>query len=170
MNNNRERNMSKLSSIFIGSLLTLNAVHAAQISATISTTGEKPTAVGEVVFTDTPYGLLITPNLTGLPAGLHGFHLHQNPDCGDHGMSAGGHYDPAKTDSHKGPYADGHLGDLPVLYVSDDGKANTPTLAPRLKLKDLTALTVMIHAGGDNYSDTPPLGGGGDREACGVIK
>ncbi|WP_324128836.1 superoxide dismutase family protein, partial [Acinetobacter baumannii] len=29
----------------------------------------------------------------------------------------------------------------------------------------------MIHAGGDNYSDSPqPLGGGGARIACGVIK
>jgi superoxide dismutase, Cu-Zn family len=28
----------------------------------------------------------------------------------------------------------------------------------------------MIHAGGDNYSDTPaPLDGGGARIACGVI-
>jgi Cu-Zn family superoxide dismutase len=29
----------------------------------------------------------------------------------------------------------------------------------------------MVHTGGDNYSDTPaPLGGGGARIACGVIK
>jgi Cu-Zn family superoxide dismutase len=29
----------------------------------------------------------------------------------------------------------------------------------------------MIHAGGDNYSDQPvPLGGGGARIACGVVK
>jgi Cu-Zn family superoxide dismutase len=29
----------------------------------------------------------------------------------------------------------------------------------------------MIHEGGDNYSDKPkPLGGGGARIACGVVK
>jgi hypothetical protein len=29
----------------------------------------------------------------------------------------------------------------------------------------------MIHAGGDTYSDAPePLGGGGPRIACGVVK
>lgn len=29
----------------------------------------------------------------------------------------------------------------------------------------------MVHAGGDNHSDHPqPLGGGGARFACGVIK
>jgi superoxide dismutase, Cu-Zn family len=30
---------------------------------------------------------------------------------------------------------------------------------------------VVIHEGGDNFSDQPkPLGGGGGRIACGVIK
>ncbi|HRD70825.1 MAG TPA: superoxide dismutase family protein [Legionella sp.] len=151
-------------------LIGLCTLQAAQISATISTTDGDSKSLGEVVFTDSANGLLITPNLSGLPAGLHGFHLHQHPDCGDKGMDAGGHFDPAKTNSHQGPYGNGHLGDLPVLYVTADGKANTPTLAPRLKLSDLKGLTVMVHAGGDNYSDTPPLGGGGAREACGVIK
>jgi Cu-Zn family superoxide dismutase len=29
----------------------------------------------------------------------------------------------------------------------------------------------MVHAGGDNFADHPqPLGGGGPRIACGVIK
>lgn len=126
--------------------------------------------IGEVVFNDTPYGLLITPALSTLPPGLHGFHLHQHPNCGAHGMDAGAHFDPKNTNGHQGPYNDGHLGDLPILYVGADGKANTPTLAPRLKTADLKGLAVMIHAGGDNYSDVPPLGGGGARIACGAIQ
>jgi Cu-Zn family superoxide dismutase len=29
----------------------------------------------------------------------------------------------------------------------------------------------MVHAGGDNYDDTPaPLGGGAGRIACGIVK
>jgi len=44
-------------------------------------------------------------------------------------------------------------------------------LAPRLQLTDLAGRSLMIHAGGDNYSDTPAaLGGGGPRAACGVVK
>jgi len=44
-------------------------------------------------------------------------------------------------------------------------------LAPRLTLSQIQGLSVMVHAGGDNYSDHPkPLGGGGERIACGVIK
>ncbi|MBL7480265.1 superoxide dismutase family protein [Legionella bononiensis] len=162
--------MTKCSTLIIASLLSFNTAHAAEMSATINTTGANQHALGSVVFTETPFGLLIKPNLTGLTPGLHGFHLHQHPDCGADGMNSGGHYDPANTNSHQGPYGNGHLGDLPVLYVSEEGIANTPTLAPRLKLNDLKGLTTMIHADGDNYTDTPPLGGGGARIACGVIK
>jgi len=45
-------------------------------------------------------------------------------------------------------------------------------LAPRLKrLEELKGHALMVHAGGDNYADQPkPLGGGGARVACGVIK
>lgn len=43
-------------------------------------------------------------------------------------------------------------------------------LAPRLKLDDLRARSLMIHIGGDNHADHPmPLGGGGGRLACGVM-
>jgi len=161
--------MKPFSTILLATLLGANTLHAAQVTATIYPTADDKNAIGEVVFTDSPFGLLITPNLKNLPAGAHGFHLHQHPNCGDHGMSAGEHFDPATTKTHQGPYGKGHLGDLPVLFVTDKGLANTPLLAPRLKLSDLHGLTVMIHADGDNYSDTPALGGGGAREACGVI-
>ncbi|MDH4037566.1 MAG: superoxide dismutase [Cu-Zn] SodC [Candidatus Krumholzibacteria bacterium] len=136
-------------------------------------------SIGTVVATDTPYGLLLTPDLKGLTPGLHGFHVHEHASCQCSekdgkmvaGLAAGGHYDPAGTGKHLGPYADGHLGDLPPLYVAADGTATLMLLAPRLKVKDLKGRALMIHAGGDNYSDTPaPLGGGGARVACGVAE
>jgi Cu-Zn family superoxide dismutase len=127
------------------------------------------TSVGKVVFEDSQYGLLIKPQLTGLPAGIHGFHIHQHPDCGNQGMDAGGHLDPANTNSHQGPYGQGHLGDLPVLVVDSNGTTSIPFLAPRLKTKDIQGHSIMIHEGGDNYSDNPALGGGGARIACGKI-
>ena len=128
-------------------------------------------SVGTITATDTKYGLLLTPNLTGLTPGIHGFHIHVNPSCDNNGMAAGGHLDPFHTGKHLGPYNDnGHLGDLPVLIVNQDGTATLPVLAPRLKLSDIMNHSVMIHSGGDNYSDTPPLGGGGGRMVCGVIK
>lgn len=135
--------------------------------------------IGTITISNTPYGVLFTPNLRGLTPGLHGFHVHENPDCGAGekdgekvaGLAAGGHYDPKKTGVHEGPYGNGHLGDLPPLYVTPEGTASLPILAPRLKLHDLDDRSLMIHAGGDNFSDQPKaLGGGGARMACGVVK
>lgn len=127
--------------------------------------------IGTVTAIDTKYGLLLTPNLSNLPPGLHGFHIHEKPYCANSGMTAGGHLDSNHTNKHLGPYNDnGHLGDMPVLYVDQAGRATTPVLAPRLKLSDIKNRSLMIHAGADNYSDQPPMGGGGMRLACGVIK
>ena len=138
--------------------------------------------LGTITVVETEYGLLFTPDLTKLEPGIHGFHIHEHADCGpkkdDDGKitpagAAGGHMDPENTGKHLGPYdAKGHLGDLPALYVDADGKANYPVLAPKLtKLDQISDRSIMIHAGGDNHSDDPkPLGGGGARMACGVIK
>lgn len=136
-------------------------------------------AIGTVSLADTPQGLKITPSLVDLPAGAHGFHVHEKPDCSPGvkdgkptaGLAAGGHFDPAMSGKHEGHSGKGHMGDLPVLTVSADGKATTPATAPRLKVADVKGRSLMIHAGGDNYADAPaPLGGGGARMACGVIK
>jgi Cu-Zn family superoxide dismutase len=127
--------------------------------------------IGTIVATEKPYGVLLTPNLHNLPPGLHGFHIHQNPSCLDNGMAAGAHLDPFHSNQHLGPYGKGHLGDLPVLEVDNNGNATLPILAPRLRLKELKNHSLIIHAGSDNYADVPAtLGGGGTRIACGIIK
>ena len=134
--------------------------------------------VGMIVFEDTAKGLRIVPNLHGLSEGQHGMHVHQNPSCAPMekdgkvvpGLAAGGHFDPENTERHAGPMGDGHLGDLPVLRVDAAGKATRVTWATRLKTSDLSGRAIIIHAGGDNYSDNPKkLGGGGARVACGVV-
>ena len=135
-------------------------------------------AVGEVTISESKYGLVFTPALNGLVPGLHGFHVHQNPDCAPMekdgklvpALAAGGHYDPEKTNRHGTPWGDGHLGDLPPLFVDTNGNAALPVLAPRLKLSDLKAHSLMVHAGGDNHADHPaPLGGGGVGLVCGSV-
>lgn len=127
--------------------------------------------VGTITLSNTAYGVLLTPKLFDLPQGLHGFHLHENASCQNKGLSAGGHFDPKQTGKHLGPYNDqGHLGDLPILYVDKTGQANASVLAPRLKPADLKGHALIIHLMGDNYADTPAkLGGGGSRIACGII-
>lgn len=136
-------------------------------------------SVGTVAAEDSEYGLVLRPELKGLPPGVHGFHVHEKPSCepGEKegqkqaALAAGGHYDPKKTGAHEGPSGTGHLGDLPALVVGADGAAATPMIAPRLKAADLKGRALVIHAGGDNYADEPePLGGGGKRIACGVVQ
>jgi len=148
--------------------ITMHAVDAKGIGASI----------GTIHAADSKAGLVLTPALSGLTPGLHGFHVHQNPDCAPAmkdgkmvaALTAGGHFDPAKTGKHEGPMGNGHLGDLPALNVGVDGKATQSVTAPRLKVADLHGRSLMIHAGADNYSDKPmPLGGGGARVACGVV-
>jgi Cu-Zn family superoxide dismutase len=149
------------------------------VSMQVATDQGPGRTAGTVTVTDTAYGALFTPVLKGLTPGLHGFHVHENGQCGPAlkagkmvpGLAAGGHFDPSGSGRHLGPYADGHLGDLPPLYVDDSGMATLPVLAPRLKAADIKSRSLMIHAGGDNFSDHPKkLGGGGPRMVCGVIR
>lgn len=127
--------------------------------------------IGSINLEAAKCGVLITPNLHGLPPGEHGFHIHEHPSCADNAMAAGGHLDPKKSEKHLGPYTTtGHQGDLPILVVDKNGNATLPTLAPNLTMAELEGHSIMIHLNGDNYSDTPEkLGGGGARIACGVI-
>lgn len=153
-----------------GTVITLNAVDEAGVGA----------EVGTVTVTESRYGLVFTPALHGLPPGLHGFHVHQNPSCaaGEKdgkkvaALAAGPHLDPGASGKHGEPWGEGHLGDLPPLFVDAAGLASQPVLAPRLKkLADLAGHSIMLHAGGDNHADHPAaLGGGGARMACGVVK
>lgn len=159
---------------------TSGLAYGAEITVTMNLAEKQGVgaSVGTIRIVETPYGLAFYPALTGLPPGLHGFHVHENPSCAPAekdgamvpALAAGGHFDPQGTKRHGEPWGDGHLGDLPALYVAPDGMASNPVLGPRLKLSDVKNRALMIHAGGDNHSDHPmPLGGGGARVACGVI-
>jgi len=170
-------------SCLLGLVLSVAAgpIYAANMTVTMNAVDAKGvgSSVGTVEISSTKFGTVFTPNLKGLTSGAHGFHVHTNPDCGPKekdgkpvaGLAAGGHYDPGKAGKHAAPWGGGHLGDLPALYVEADGTSTNPVLAPRVKFADLKGRSLMIHAGGDNHSDHPkPLGGGGARVACGVIK
>jgi Cu-Zn family superoxide dismutase len=137
--------------------------------------------IGTVTISDASGGAAVKTTLKGLPPGPHGFHIHQNGSCDPTTPAsgqpvafgaAGGHYDPRNTGKHEGPQGSGHLGDLPTLEVGNDGTANVTVTAPHIKdVAGLKGKAVVIHAGGDNYSDQPlPSGGGGDRIACGIIR
>ncbi len=136
-------------------------------------------SVGKITLSDAGHGVTLSLDLKGLPPGPHGFHVHEIGSCEPSKASdgtitpagaAGPHLDPGKTGTHKGPEGQGHLGDLPLIQVAADGTAKQKLAAHRLpSIAALKGRSLMIHAGGDTYSDTPSLGGGGARLACGVI-
>ena len=115
--------------------------------------------------------IMIEPNIT-LPknvpmSAIHGLHIHENKfNLGKDGNAAGGHFDPYYTRRHEGPLGHGHLGDLPPVHF--DLKTRTSLqllyLVPRLTpawVECLDGYPVILHEGGDNYSDHPHLNGGG---------
>ena len=97
--------------------------------------------IGQVTISETAYGLVFSPAITGLPPGLHGFHVHENASCEPKekdgkkmpALAAGGHYDPAGSKRHSTPWSDGHQGDLPALFADANGNTS-PVLMPRLKM------------------------------------
>jgi len=178
-----ERLMRKTSALLLTLLTVSTAPAAFAADPTVSIYALTDTGVGDPIGTislkDSSAGLVLTPKLSKLSPGQHGIHVHALPDCravekdgkSVAGLAAGGHFDPAQTAKHLGPTGNGHKGDLPFLTVDDKGDATQPLTAPHLTLADLKGHAIVIHEGGDNYSDEPkPLGGGGARVACGVFE
>ncbi|MEO6120642.1 MAG: superoxide dismutase family protein [Acidimicrobiales bacterium] len=128
----------------------------------------------------------------GLVPGWHGFHVHTVGTCavGDPAgpfTAAGGHLGsgPPANQSHSD-----HDGDLPLLYVNDNGVAEATfrtdnfTLA---QLLDTDGSAVIVHAAPDNYANlsryvqtagdiagpdatTLATGDAGARQRCGLVQ
>ncbi len=144
------------------------------------TTGKQ---IGQATFIGVDIGgVQVRVEVSGLPAGNHGMHIHEygscNPLRNTAGVStpfgaAGSHFDPQGTGHHLGPNGTGHAGDFPNLNVDLRGNVHTTFFTDRLSVlsgpTNIVGRSLMIHANEDNYTDTPPLGGSGPRIACGEI-
>ncbi len=131
--------------------------------------------IGTATLSETASGqTLIVVEAEGLPAGIHGVHVHAVGDCSaDDFTSAGGHL--AGDAEHGVRVAAGpHPGDLPNAHVGDDGVLAMEAFNERLPLTDDLVFdddgaAVVIHAGADDY-ESQPSGDAGDRLACGIIE
>jgi Cu-Zn family superoxide dismutase len=183
---NRRDTMKHSIATALGLTLLLTAIAVPAGAADITVTMKKATqdgtsdSLGTITISSSDTGATFQLDLHGLPPGQHGFHVHENDNCGPTMMggvripagAAGDHLDPDNTGKHAGPTGDGHLGDLPVLEVGVSGTAKQALIAPRIKdIEVLRKHALIIQVGGDNYSDSPSRdGGGGGRIACGVIE
>lgn len=120
--------------------------------------------IGVVSAADTDNGLLLTPDLRGLPPGRYGFHVHELADCG-FAMDDKGH-----VGFVAGSRYDNLVVVLPVLQVGPDGRTHKELLVPRASVAMLMGRALIIHAEPDNLAiHPPPRDGAGERIACGPV-
>jgi Cu-Zn family superoxide dismutase len=148
--------------------------YAARAHATLQSASGSDVA-GTLSFVNTGEGVRITGRITGLePDSTHGFHIHQNGDCGaPDASSAGGHFNPTHQPHGHAGQAASHAGDLPNQHANADGVATVDVLAHGVELgtggnTDILDRAIIVHAKPDDYT-SQPSGDAGSRIACGVI-
>ncbi|MGE7691648.1 superoxide dismutase family protein [Lysinibacillus sp. NPDC097214] len=156
--------------------VAVNANSAA--TATAKVIGKNNESYGNAYFEEEGNGVKMTLALSGLPAGIHGIHIHSVGKCEPPTFeSAGPHFNPTSKEHGKLNPKGYHLGDLPNLEVGEDGKVDLTFLAEGLTLEKNAAnsllrdggTTLIIHESEDDYK-TDPSGNSGARMACGIIQ
>jgi superoxide dismutase, Cu-Zn family len=131
--------------------------------------------VGEAAITGVANGVVLTIEVSGLPARQWvSFHAHETGECDleDAFESAGGHFNPNEVShgylAETGP----HAGDMPNQYVGEDGVLRASIFNPLVRLEgasNLRGRALIIHDGTDDYA-TQPSGNAGDRIACARVE
>ncbi len=132
-----------------------------------------PAVGGKVEFYHTPFGVLVSADIHGLPVSqercgndIFAFHIHGGELCSgnneDEFADAGTHYNP---DGCPHPY---HRGDMPPLFTSGK-KAFLSFLTDRFTVDEIIGKTVIIHDKPDDFTNQPS-GNSGMKIACGEIE
>lgn len=159
-----------VSLLLFGACASMNRPTA---TATLAPTAGS-TAQGTVRFVQLADGSVrVSVALTGVPAGVHGFHVHENGDCGDNGNAAGGHFNPSAT-PHGAPHdATRHAGDFGNVTSTDGGRVDheftTNSITVESGTNSVVGRAVILHANPDDLT-TQPTGNAGGRIACGVVQ
>lgn len=135
------------------------------------------TVKGAISFTLVDGLLRASGELSGLkPNSEHGFHIHEKGDCSaPDGTSAGGHFNPGKSEHGSVTAAAHHGGDMPNIVADAQGNAHIDgPVASNVNAGkgddfDIIGRGLIVHADPDDYK-TQPTGNAGARLACAVIK
>ena len=118
----------------------------------------------------------ININISGVPTGSHGFHIHEYGDLSEGCVSAGTHFNPF-GESH-GDINDNekHIGDLGNLVADSSGIIKTILFSDISLIGQYSVIgrSIMLHENPDDLGKTNhPLskttGNSGSRIACAVI-
>lgn len=174
----RSRRLIEITGVFCLSVATLIAA-AAPRGARARIVNAQGTEIGTATLVPTTDGVAISVNISRLPGGSHGIHIHAVGKCdGPAFESAGAHFNPTSAyhgaNSDRDPHP--HVGDLPNLIVGTDGVARVRMVAHGATLGDGPnslfhdgGTSLVVHAKADDLK-TDPAGNSGDRIACGVIE
>ena len=154
-------------------------VAAGEVSAPVSdfaVAGADGASLGKLEVNEDANGVTIKLAGTGMPAGVHGVHLHEKGVCeGPKFESAGAHWNPAQRKHGRDNPLGAHLGDLANLEVSASGAATASFVIPGVAMRggatplaDADGTAIVVHAKADDYK-TDPSGASGDRIACAVV-
>lgn len=146
-----------------------------QVSTTFVNADGK--SIGTAMLKQTPSGVLIDINVSGLPPGAHALHIHETGKCDAPDFkSAGDHYNPTGTKHGFVTSREHHAGDMPNQFVQADGVLQAQVLNPQVTLHtgkaalfDADGSALIIHAGADDYA-SQPAGEAGNRLACAMIR
>ncbi len=144
-------------------------------AAAASTQPSMGMVAGTMTFKQSGDRIKIHAELTGLPPGKHGIHIHEKGDLSAPDlMSAGGHYDPEMHHMHGGPSTNPmiHAGDLGNITADMSGKATFDLTVDNISLNGknpIVGKSVIIHAKADDFM-SQPSGASGARIAGGVIE
>ncbi|CAB3220733.1 unnamed protein product [Arctia plantaginis] len=116
--------MSKLllSSLLLALLVAINGDTVSRQAIAILTPSPNfsPNISGHIVFTETDDGLHVYGNLTGMPPGKYGLHVHEFGDVSTC-YNSGAHFNPENTDHGGRNITVRHVGDLGnVVFVASE--------------------------------------------------
>ena len=160
--------------------MVANALEIAQggvnaASAMVQSMDGSSTMLGEATFTKTSAGIKVDLSLNNVPAGYHGFHIHEFGSCDNGGAAAGGHFNPLSVKHGylvKEGYENAHVGDLGNVLIYSDGSGTLSLTVPDLPLMDgdraIVDHAVILHADRDDFGQ--PTGNAGGRIGCGIIE
>ena len=160
--------------VVIVSALSAACASAETGKAIVTGTSDGSSVAGSATLTDTPAGLQVAVQVSGVPAGQHGLHIHQYGDCGDKGNAAGGHFNPDGV-PHGFLPTDGltkaHPGDLGNLDVGPNGVGSTSVVLPGVSLGgskySVAGRAIVVQEKVDDFGQ--PTGNAGARIGCGSI-
>jgi Cu-Zn family superoxide dismutase len=146
--------------------------------ATATLTGTQPdtTVSGMAQFTANGDKVQLNLHLTipSMPNQVVAVHIHDNGNCGEMAMAAGGHWNP--TNEMHGKWGSGnyHSGDIGNVSLDADGNGSLQMETDRWSIggdakTNVLNHSIVIHNGADDFT-SQPSGNSGQRIGCGVIR